>query len=97
MKFCKTCGYAKPCKCLPETDKPSLPVDKMVRVNSKYGYCPYCTRYIGSGYIATEHKKICKNVSPDRTKFDSRIENTYIMDVRNDSTFERVLKIKLIN
>jgi len=27
--FCDKCGYAKPCKCLPE-DSPSLPVDKIV-------------------------------------------------------------------
>ena len=31
----------------------------------KYGYCPYCFRYIGSGYIYTEHKRLCKNVSDD--------------------------------
>ena len=31
----------------------------------KYGYCPYCFRYIGSGYIYTEHKRLCKNVSAE--------------------------------
>ena len=31
----------------------------------KYGYCPYCFRYIGSGYIYTEHKRLCKDVSDE--------------------------------
>lgn len=32
---------------------------------AKYGYCPYCGRYIGSGYMACEHKKLCKNATPE--------------------------------
>ena len=31
----------------------------------KHGDCPYCKRYIGSGYMATEHKKLCKNAKPE--------------------------------
>ena len=34
-------------------------------MKAKYGYCPYCFRYIGSGYIYTEHKRLCKNVSAE--------------------------------
>ena len=36
-----------------------------IMTKTKYGYCPYCKRYIGSGYIAVEHKKLCKNVTPE--------------------------------
>jgi predicted Rdx family selenoprotein len=38
------------------------------------GYCPYCKRYIGSGYIALEHKKLCKSVSPEVREIHSGIK-----------------------
>jgi hypothetical protein len=38
------------------------------KASKKHGYCPYCKRYIGSGYIGTEHKKLCKNVSVEVRK-----------------------------
>lgn len=37
---------------------------------TKYGYCQYCNRYIGSGYIAFEHKKLCKNASSEIRKIN---------------------------
>ena len=40
----------------------------------KYGHCYYCKRYIGSGYIALEHKKLCKNVSPEVREIHSGIK-----------------------
>ena len=41
------------------------------------GYCPYCKRYIGSGYIALEHKKLCKNVSPEVREIHSGIKQNF--------------------
>lgn len=35
---------------------------------AKYGYCTHCNRYIGSGYIASEHRKLCKNAIPEVRK-----------------------------
>ena len=31
--FCEKCGYAYPCRCLPETKKRELPVDNIVSVH----------------------------------------------------------------
>lgn len=36
-----------------------------MKTNKKYGYCKHCNRYIGTGYIANEHIKLCKNTSED--------------------------------
>lgn len=43
----------------------------------KYGYCPYCKRYIGSGYIALEHKKLCKSVSKEVMEIHSGIKHNF--------------------
>ena len=43
-------------------------------MKTKYGYCPYCKRYIGSGYIALEHKKLCKSVSLEVREIHSGIK-----------------------
>jgi hypothetical protein len=46
-------------------------------MKTKYGYCPYCKRYIGSGYIALERKKLCKSVSQEVREIHSGIKHNF--------------------
>jgi hypothetical protein len=41
---------------------------------TKYGYCPYCGKYVASGYMTVEHKKICKNLTPEIRKIHGGIK-----------------------
>lgn len=54
-------------------------------MRTEYGYCPYCKRYIGSGYMATEHKKLCKSVSPEVREIHGGIKHNFkVMTLPND-------------
>ena len=61
----------------------------------KYGYCPYCFRYIGSGYIYTEHKRLCKNVSDDVREINQgNVENNKSHSVFKDHYCGRIESVK---
>ena len=43
----------------------------------EYGYCSYCKRYIGGGYMAMEHKKLYKSVSSEVREIHRGIKHNF--------------------
>lgn len=41
---------------------------------NRYGYCPYCKRYIGTDKRAAAHKECCKNATPAIRELHSGIK-----------------------